>query len=76
MILKLLLVVGVVLTIYFLFIKKKPSVTNSNTNEKKTKKDVGNEMVECSSCGIYCEINDAILSNNKYYCSDECLKEA
>lgn len=79
MILKLLLVVGVIAAVYFLFIKKKPTVTNSKSNKnKEEKKDEikSNEMVQCSTCDIYCELDDAILSNNKYYCSDECLKKS
>ncbi|MDA7816989.1 PP0621 family protein [Sulfurimonas sp.] len=76
MILKLLLVVGVILTVYFLFIKKKPSVTKPKKATKKSKKDDSNEMVECSTCSIYCELDEAILSSNKYYCSDECLEQA
>lgn len=76
MILKLLLVVGVIIIVYFFFIKKKPAVTDCENKKSKTKKDLGNEMVECSKCGTYCEIDDTVISNNKYYCSDECLKEA
>ena len=76
MILKLLLVVGVIATIYFIFIKKKPAVKKPD-NDKTKKDDIQtNDMVECSKCGVYCELDDALLSNNKYYCSQECLKEA
>jgi len=69
MIFKLLVVIAVIGTIYFLFFKKK---------EKKkiiTQEKDANEMVECSVCGIYCEIDDSLLSNGKYYCSNECLRE-
>lgn len=78
MILKLLLVVGVIAFVYILFIKKKPAVKNSDKNDNKTKKDEvqSNDMVQCSKCGVYCELDDAILSNNKYYCSQECVKES
>jgi len=69
MILKLLLVIAVIATIYFLFFKKK-----DKTKAIKKDKDA-NEMVECSICGIYSEIDDSILSNGKYYCSNECLRE-
>ena len=72
MILKLLLVIGVVGFVYFLFIKKKP-IRKKHT---KTKEDIqSNDMIECEECGIYCELNDTILSNNKYYCSTQCLKK-
>ncbi len=69
MILKLLLVIAVIASIYFLFFKKK-----DKTKAIKKEKDA-NEMVECSICGIYSEIDDSILSNGKYYCSNECLRE-
>ena len=69
MILKLLLIIAVIGIIYFIFFKKKDI-------KKAIKKDSeANEMVECSVCGIYSEIDDSILSNGKYYCSNECLRE-
>ena len=76
---KWIIVIGVIAAIYFLFIKKKPAVTNSKKANKNntTKEEVqSNDMVECSTCGVYCEIGDAILSNSKYYCSDECLRKS
>ena len=74
---KWLLVIGVIAAIYYLFIKKSaPSVA-----QEKPKKGAGDkkseevdEMVECSRCGVYVEIEEAIISNGKYYCSKECLK--
>lgn len=78
MILKLLLVVSVIAFVYIFFIKKKPTIQSSDKNANETKKDEvqSNDMVQCSKCGIYCELDDAILSNNKYYCSQECVKES
>ena len=79
MILKLLLVIGVIGIVYFFFIKKKPAITKSTkkTKEDKAKEeDTSNEMVECSTCGTYCELDDTILSSSKYYCSNECLEKA
>ena len=73
MILKLLLVIAVIATVYFLFIKKKP-LKNSKT--KKSEKLQSSDMVECNNCGIYAEVGDSILSGSSYYCSKECLKEA
>jgi len=75
MILKLLLVAAVIYIVYIIFFKQK-SVTKSNTDKKETKeKPQANEMVECNQCGVYVEISEAILSNGKYYCSNECLQE-
>ena len=78
MILKFLLVAFVIATVYFMFFKKR-NVTKTNGSSKKKdkpKKSVMNEMIECSSCGIYAELDDCILSNNKYYCSQECVDKA
>ena len=77
MILKLLLIIGVITIVYFMFIKKKP-IQNFSKNDTKNSKDTleTNDMVECSACGTYAEISDAIISNNKYYCSNECVGKA
>ncbi len=72
MILKILLVVGVIAVIYFFFIKKKPLKNNKKADETQQSSD----MVECSRCGIYAELSDSIISNNKYYCSKECLENS
>ncbi len=73
---KWLLVIGVVAAIYYLFIKKSaPKTLNEANNAKKdAKTEKVDEMVECSRCGVYVEIDEAIISNGKYYCSKECLK--
>ena len=77
MILKLLLVLTVIAIVYFMFFKKKP-LKNSTSHKKsaKSKEPVeSNDMVECSTCGIYSELDESILSSGKYYCSDECLDQ-
>lgn len=74
MILKILLVLVVIGAVYFIFFKKKPS-NGVKSKRSKNEKLESNDMVECPTCGVYTEINDSILSNGKYYCSDECLKE-
>ena len=70
-------VILLIAAVYFIFIKKKPAVKQNKkeTTEKKTKAQ-SNDMIECAECGIYCEVDDTILSNNKYYCSQECLKKS
>ena len=77
MILKILLVIGVIGIVYFMFIKKKP-LQKSNTDIKSNKKDKlqSNDMVECTACGVYSELGETVISNNKYYCSDECVGKA
>ncbi|MDD5158037.1 PP0621 family protein [Sulfurimonas sp.] len=79
MILKYLLIIGVFVAIYFYLFKKKPithTQSKERDNDAKKDKTKSSDMVECATCGIYCELDDAILSVNKYYCSSECLKNA
>jgi len=76
MILKLLLVIAVVAVVYFMFIKKKPIKNTTNEKPKKDEELQSNDMVECSTCGTYVELSESIISNNKYYCSSECVDKA
>lgn len=82
MILKILVITGIIALLYFIYKKNKAAALNSKKeakeekqNEKQKEKERANEMVECSTCKIYCELNDVILSNGKYYCSKECLEK-
>ena len=68
-----LVVLGLIAFVYFYYIKKKPLEEHSR-NDKNTKSQ-SSDMVECSACGIYCEISEALLSQGKYYCSSECLEK-
>ena len=76
MILKLLLVIGVIGAIYFFFIKKKPLKNSPKSKGANKAQEQANDMIECATCGTYAEIDDCILSNNKYYCSRECVDKA
>lgn len=68
-----LVIIALIAIVYFFFIKKKPIVhQEKKTKEKKLE---SGDMVECPTCGVYTEIDDAILSNGKYYCSQECLEK-
>lgn len=76
MILKILLIVGVVAAVYFLFFKAKPDAkVTKKTTKKGAKSPEVEDMVECVVCGVYAEVHESILSNGKYYCSRECLKK-
>ncbi len=75
MILKLLLISAVIYIVYIMFFKQK-SVATTTKKQKKENKPQADEMVECANCGVYTEISECILSNGKYYCSDECIIEA
>ena len=72
--LKYLVVIGVIAFVYYFFIKKKSTIaSNSESNSSKSQ---SNDMVECSKCGTYAQIDDSILSDGKYYCSQECSQES
>lgn len=75
MILKILLLIAVVAAVYFFFFKTKPAVKKSTgqADKKTTEPEKGEETVECAACGAYVALDDAIVSNGKYYCSKECL---
>ncbi|MFK5937331.1 MAG: PP0621 family protein [Sulfurimonas sp.] len=78
MILKLLLVGAVIFTVYIMFFKKKSIKEPQKSKASKKKQDTQkiNEMIECATCGVYCELDEAILSGSKYYCSAECVNKA
>mgnify|MGYP003387126211 CR=1 FL=1 len=76
MILKVLLVLAVIGIVYFIFIKKKPTIKPTDTKQKKKEKLESNDMVECASCGTYSELSETVIASNKYYCSDECVDKA
>jgi uncharacterized protein len=72
MILKILLLIAVVAAVYFVFFKTKPAVKKEHPKTD-TQTPKGEETVECAACGAYVALDDAIVSNGKYYCSKECL---
>ena len=74
MILKLLLVAAVILVVYFMFFKQK-SVTKKQTKQAKKAEPV-NELIQCPTCDVYVEVEEAILSGATYYCSTECINKA
>jgi uncharacterized protein len=78
MILKLLLVGAVIFTVYIMFFKQRSINETSEPKRSKKKQDTQkvNEMIECAACGVYCELDEAILSGSKYYCSAECVNKA
>ena len=69
-----LVIIGLILFIYFFFVKKKPiNIFNNKADKKQTPK--ADEMVECANCGVYAELDESFLSGTNYYCSKECLNE-
>jgi len=74
MIIKALLIGAVIYIVYIMFFKQQKRQNNQQESTKNTTE--ANEMIECANCGVYTEISECILSNGKYYCSKECIKEA
>jgi uncharacterized protein len=63
-VIKFLLLAIILYGIYFIFFKKKRSISNEDEEL----------MIECEKCGVYVSKKEAIISNGKYYCSKECLR--
>ncbi len=68
-----LFVIGLIALVYFFFIKKKPLSYESRPHHKKNKIS-GDEMVACERCGTYISLNEALIKDGQYFCSDECMK--
>lgn len=73
--LKLLLIIGVIAAIYFLFFKKKIPLTKER-NDRKKEKEEENTMVPCESCGTYISTKEALVASGKFYCSKQCRDKA
>ena len=58
--------------VYFIFIKKKPISNKPKHKKDDTSND--DDMVECKECGTYITLNEALIKEGHYFCSDECLK--
>jgi uncharacterized protein len=68
MIFKLLTIIAVIFFVYIIFFKK-----NREDSINKRDDEVIDTMEECPTCKTFISRDDAILSNGKYYCSNECL---
>ncbi|MDY3201287.1 MAG: PP0621 family protein [Arcobacter sp.] len=68
MVLKVILVIAVAFLVYVFLFKK----TRENEINKKDEM-ITDDMVECPTCKTYVSKKEAIVSNGKFYCSNECL---
>jgi len=66
--LKLLLLIGVLVGVYYLFFKKKALNPPSSDNSQEE------AMIPCARCDTYVQIKEALMRDGKYYCSHECLE--
>ena len=77
MLIKILVFLVLLFLVYILFFKKNRE--SDIKNNKKSSQDnntqkISDTLVECPTCKVFVSKNEAILSNGKYYCSNECLK--
>ncbi len=70
MLLKLLLFIGVITTIYYVFFAKKKSLTSPKNDNS-----MDEAMIPCATCGVYIQAKEALMSSGKYYCSPECMEK-
>jgi len=66
--LKLLLLIGVVVGVYFLFFKKKTLKPPTSDNGQEE------AMIPCAHCGTYVQVKETLMRDGKYYCCRECLE--
>ncbi len=65
---KLLVFTGLLVSVYYLFFKKKAITHTSSDNSQEE------AMVPCAQCGTYVQIKETFMREGKYYCSRECLE--
>ncbi|MDD2780616.1 PP0621 family protein [Sulfuricurvum sp.] len=66
--LKILLLIGVVVGVYFLFFKKKNLKPPSSDNSQEE------AMIPCAKCSTYVSAKESLMRDGKYYCCHECLE--
>ncbi len=70
MIIKIAVFAVLIFMVYILFFRK----TRSNNIKKDSQDTISDTMEQCPTCNVFVSKNESILSNGKYYCSNECLK--
>ncbi len=69
------LVVVVVLSLLFLWIKSSRKISKTENKQKNKKDDqqaLKSDMIKCAKCQTYIQINDSVMSNGKYICPNNC----
>jgi uncharacterized protein len=56
--------------IVFLFKRKMSPFAKQTKSATQHTKNANKMMVQCASCGLHIPENDALLHNNKLYCSE------
>ncbi len=68
--LKFLLFVGLITTVYYVFFAKKKVLTSPKNDNL-----LDEAMIPCTTCGTYVQAKEALMSGGKYYCCHECLQK-
>jgi uncharacterized protein len=68
--LKFLLFVGLITTVYYVFFAKKKGLTSPKNDNS-----MDEAMIPCVTCGVYIQAKEALMSSGKYYCSSECMEK-
>ena len=68
--LKLLLLIGVITAVYYMFFAKKKSLT-----APKNDNSMDEAMIPCATCSTYIQTKEALMSSGKYYCCNECMEK-
>ncbi|WP_345989478.1 PP0621 family protein [Sulfurimonas sp. HSL1-2] len=76
MLLKILLVLGVIAAVYFIFFKKSTPVAKQPNADTASKKSDDDTMVPCEACGVFVSVKEAFIKEGKYYCSKSCMEGA
>ncbi len=76
------LIIYLIYIIYF----KKPALSAEKKREpkdrpfkkKQAKKEEpqADEMIECATCGTFASLDEMIIADGKYFCSQQCLEKA
>lgn len=66
--LKLILLIGVLVGIYYVFFKKKRITPPSSDNSQEE------AMIPCAKCDTYVSSKEALKRDGRYYCCKECLE--
>lgn len=64
----------VLYVLYIMFFRSKKDKIKGNPKSKDTQNSQNIEsLVECDGCSTFISSDEAIISNGKYYCSNECI---
>ena len=69
------LIVVVVLSLLFLWIKSSRKLSTSDNKKNKKENDtpsLKSDMAKCAKCKTYIQIDDAIMSDGNYICPNNC----